>query len=55
MKEEARARDADIVMYGHTHKPIAGMEEDDLSILNPGSISYPRQSGQAEELYDHGD
>ncbi len=33
---------ADIVMFGHTHMPFIHFEED-LTILNPGSLSYPRQ------------
>ena len=45
LKEEARARGADIVMYGHTHKPTLTREED-LITLNPGSIAYPRQEGR---------
>ena len=45
LKEEARARGADIVMYGHTHKPTLTREED-LITLNPGSLCYPRQPGR---------
>lgn len=45
LKEEARERGADIVMYGHTHKPTLTREED-LITLNPGSIAYPRQEGR---------
>lgn len=45
LKEEARARHADIVMYGHTHRPELVIEND-LTILNPGSLSYPRQEGR---------
>lgn len=45
LKSEARGRGADIVMYGHTHKPALTIEED-LVTLNPGSISYPRQEGR---------
>lgn len=45
LKAEARAKGADIVMYGHTHRPkIERME--DLIVLNPGSLSYPRQDGK---------
>lgn len=44
LKEEARSRGADIVMYGHTHRTSYRVEED-LIILNPGSIAYPRQIG----------
>lgn len=45
LKEEARERGADIVMYGHTHKP-ALTREPGLITLNPGSIAYPRQAGR---------
>lgn len=45
LKEEARERGADIVMYGHTHKP-ALTREPDLITLNPGSVAYPRQQGR---------
>ncbi len=42
----ARAKGADIVMYGHTHRPFYKEEDDGLLILNPGSISLPRQEGR---------
>ena len=43
--EEARLRGVDIVMYGHTHRPLIDIR-DDIVIINPGSISYPRQEGR---------
>ena len=44
LRREARKKGADIVMFGHTHKPY--MEEDnELLVLNPGSLSLPRQEG----------
>lgn len=43
--EEARTRKADIVMFGHTHRPYLEIM-DDLVVLNPGSIAYPRQEGR---------
>lgn len=46
IKDEARARKVDIVMYGHTHRPHLEYCEDGLVVLNPGSISYPRQDGR---------
>lgn len=33
----------DIVMFGHTHKPFIEIGEE-VTILNPGSLSYPRQA-----------
>ncbi len=45
LKDEARMRGADIVMYGHTHKPVVEIEPG-LIALNPGSLTYPRQEGR---------
>lgn len=45
LKEEARARSADIVMYGHTHRPVVDIEGG-LVAVNPGSLTYPRQEGR---------
>ena len=44
LKREARRKGADIVMFGHTHKPYM-VEEKGLLVLNPGSLSLPRQEG----------
>ena len=43
--EEARARGASILIYGHTHRPVI-RQDGDLLILNPGSLAYPRQIGR---------
>lgn len=43
--EEGRARNVDIVMFGHTHKPYLNVLPD-ITVLNPGSISQPRQEGR---------
>lgn len=43
--EEAKERKADIVMYGHTHRPDY-IEEEGMIVLNPGSLSLPRQKGR---------
>lgn len=45
LQDTARILEADIVMYGHTHMPVLEIE-DDLITLNPGSLTYPRQSGR---------
>ena len=45
IKNEARHRGVDVVMFGHTHRPYLE-EADDLVVLNPGSLSYPRQEGR---------
>lgn len=46
IKDEARSRKVDIAMFGHTHKPYLEYCEDGLVVLNPGSLSYPRQDGR---------
>ena len=43
LREECIARGIDIVMFGHTHRPLIQIE-DELTFINPGSISYPRQA-----------
>lgn len=45
LRRQARTRGKDIVMFGHTHKPYLDVQED-LTVLNPGSLSYPRQEGR---------
>lgn len=45
LKQECRERHANIVMYGHTHRPDIDLEGDIIAI-NPGSLSYPRQVGR---------
>ena len=39
----AREQDCSIAMFGHTHVPYLDKQENDVTILNPGSISRPRQ------------
>lgn len=43
--EEGIKRGVDIVMYGHTHRPEL-IRERGLTVLNPGSLSLPRQKGR---------
>ena len=43
--DAAFARGADVVLFGHTHRPVAEFDEDyGIWAVNPGSISMPRQS-----------
>lgn len=45
LREAAKARGMDFVLFGHTHKPC--VDDSEVPILvNPGSISYPRQEGR---------
>ena len=45
IRKEGRARGFDIVLFGHTHKPLVDVRED-TTLCNPGSLSYPRQEGR---------
>lgn len=44
MKQTARDNGAGIVMFGHIHEPIVEPYSD-VVVINPGSISQPRQEG----------
>lgn len=40
----ATVRGKDIVLFGHTHRPVLEKREN-VWLINPGSLSYPRQEG----------
>jgi uncharacterized protein len=44
IKDMARSHWADMVFCGHTHRPLIEIS-DDVWVINPGSISQPRQEG----------
>lgn len=43
IKNIAKQYNANIVMFGHTHKPYINLS-DEIWTINPGSISLPRQT-----------
>lgn len=45
LAEDAKANNCDIVMFGHTHRPYFDQSDPHLTVLNPGSLSFPRQDG----------
>lgn len=45
IKKEAAGRGMDIVMFGHTHRPLLERGKGIIAV-NPGSLSYPRQEGR---------
>ena len=45
IRQEAFARGCDVVLFGHTHKPLVEIQKG-IAVCNPGSISYPRQEGR---------
>ncbi len=59
LADEARSRGCQIAMYGHTHRPYLD-QVNGVTVLNPGSLSYPRQEGHRPSymiitIEDHGD
>lgn len=42
---EAESRGIQIAMFGHTHRPFLE-DRGGIILLNPGSLSYPRQDGR---------
>jgi len=42
LKSAGRRNGADIVLFGHTHRPTLEIDED-IIVANPGSLTYPRQ------------
>ena len=45
IRSEGISRGADIICFGHTHKPVAKIIGG-VYVFNPGSLSYPRQEGR---------
>ena len=44
IRREALVKGVDIVMCGHTHRPVVD-KSGQVILVNPGSLSYPRQEG----------
>lgn len=51
VEQAARARGADICLYGHTHTAMSTYR-DGLYIMNPGSIAHPRGDGPTCGIID---
>ena len=51
LKAAARARNADIVLFGHTHVALTDYE-DGLYMMNPGSIAKPRHGQPTYGIVD---
>lgn len=59
LKYWAMEKEADIVLFGHTHVPFVE-QSSTLTVINPGSISRPRQEGHRKsyavlEIDDNGE
>lgn len=40
LMEQARQKDAQVVLFGHTHEPYCEYEDEDFLLMNPGSCGY---------------
>ncbi len=45
LKREAVVKGVDVVLFGHTHRPVIDRTTEGVIAVNPGSLSYPRQEG----------
>lgn len=45
LRTQAEVRGVDIAMFGHTHRPLIE-KSGGVMLINPGSLSYPRQAGR---------
>ena len=52
--EEGRARDADLVLFGHTHRPLSTTHSG-LTLINPGSCSGATPSYAELTIDEHGE
>lgn len=46
LRAAARANGCTLALFGHTHKPLLDESDSQLTILNPGSLSLPRQENR---------
>lgn len=46
LREEAKARGCNVAVFGHTHRPCLDQSDPSLTVMNPGSLAYPRQDGR---------
>ena len=53
LKEEAQARGVDIVMYGHTHKPVIDMERISRRSI-PAAFPFPARRAEGPSYIPDG-
>lgn len=41
--ERAHEENCNVAVYGHTHFPVIDEDNDGVDVLNPGSLTFPRQ------------
>ena len=46
LRTAALRQGCNLALYGHTHIPVVDTSDPELTVLNPGSLTYPRQQGK---------
>lgn len=46
LRREARMNGCSAALFGHTHQPYLDQKEPGMTVMNPGSLSKPRQDGK---------
>lgn len=46
LAKATKENECQLALFGHTHKPVLEKHENGVTILNPGSLSFPRQEGR---------
>ncbi len=46
LKEEAKARGCNVAVFGHIHKPLTDERDPEVTVINPGSLTFPRQGNR---------
>ncbi len=44
--EEAQARGCNVAVYGHVHVPEVDESDPEITVINPGSLTFPRQANR---------
>lgn len=53
MVEKAKDYEANVVVYGHSHKKVL-KNIDGILVVNPGSLTLPKDGSKSYGLYDNG-
>ncbi len=48
VRQAARKKNCNVAMFGHTHRPVVEIapSENGVTLINPGSLTFPRQDGR---------
>lgn len=46
LKEAARKEGCNVAVYGHIHYPVLDESDPSMTVLNPGSLTFPRQENR---------